>query len=64
MLMKMWFNRWPGEWQFEFLIWRLQVRIGNQQQAIWWCKGPKNLEYIWLLNAGKRARAIRKQFGG
>lgn len=59
--MKAWFYHGHGEWQFEFLIWRLQVRIGSQQQAAWWHKGPpiKHGDYVWLFNTGKRARACR-----
>jgi hypothetical protein len=61
--MKTWFHRWPGEWQFEFLLGRLQVRIGSLQQAVWWYNRDRS-SYRWLLDAGKRARAIRAAYSG
>ena len=61
--MKTWFHRGHGEWQFEFLIGRLQVRIGSHQQAVWWHNRARS-DYRWLLNTGKRPRACREQAVG
>jgi hypothetical protein len=55
--MKFWFHHGHGEWQFEVLVWRLQVRIGSHQQAAWWYKNRARRDYVWLFNLGKRARA-------
>lgn len=61
--MKFWFDHGHGEWQTEFLVWRLQVRVGSHQQSAWWHNRDRS-NYKWLFNTGKRTRAIREGFGG
>jgi hypothetical protein len=53
--MKTWFHHGHGEWQFEFIIGRLQVRIGSEQQAAWWYNRGRR-DYRWLFNRGRRTR--------
>jgi hypothetical protein len=55
--MKTYLLRYPGEWELTIMLGRLQIRVGNLQQAAWWHKG--NYNFVELFNMGARIRAIR-----
>jgi hypothetical protein len=49
--------RWPGEWEMTLMIGRLQLRLGNMQQALWWHRGGN--VFVTLFNVGRRIRATQ-----
>lgn len=59
--MKAYLLRFPGEWERTLMIGRLQVRLGNMQQAAWWHKGDNT--FAELFSIGRRVSACRRAAG-